>query len=174
MEYLGNLPRFIPGANTASRSPEHDIIYGYAPFPRLKLILWDHGALLYLLLLVGILAGCWISLLNTPKNGDQSQKRWVAYFSTLLDSVYHLRPVTSRLCHLYTQKVTARGASETRLGFQCRPSQTRRHSVWPLSGRRVAAWLRTHMHSFFCTTGIVDVGMRMSVEWGRLANTTSD
>lgn len=62
---LGNLPKFTPGGSAASRSPEHDIPYRHSVLLRLKLILWEQGAWLHLLVLVGTLAGLWTAVRNT-------------------------------------------------------------------------------------------------------------
>ena len=69
LKCLGTMPKFTPGGSVASRSPERDNRYRHLCFSRLKLILWDHGALLHLLVLVSTLAGVCITLLNTQEMG---------------------------------------------------------------------------------------------------------
>ena len=69
-DFLRKLPRFTPGGSATNRSPERDDQYRYLVVSRLKLLLWDHGVLLHLLVLVGTVAGCWITLRNTQDMGS--------------------------------------------------------------------------------------------------------
>ena len=65
LKYLVKMPKFAPVGSAANRSLERDNLYRYLLFSRLRLILWDHGALWHLLVLVGTLAGCLITLRNS-------------------------------------------------------------------------------------------------------------
>ena len=77
---FGELPALTPPGDQASRSLEHGVPYRNSMLSRIKIVLWDCGALLHLLILVSCVVGGIVSfglpLLCLPRN-EYSGTTWV-------------------------------------------------------------------------------------------------